>query len=134
MLSVSSLLSICRARIVLRILSSSGERPSGSTRALRSTLASAVASASVVGAWAASTAAGGMEERAARGGGLGGQHGGFDLLHDGGLAVRRVLFEGVEAEFDGFGDFFLAEFGADVGGALDDWGIGLVNGLGGFWQ
>ncbi len=58
-----------------------------------------------------------------RGGGLGGQHGGFDLLHDGGLAVGRVLLEGVEAEFDGFGDFFLAEFGADVGGALDDWRI-----------
>ena len=61
-----------------------------------------------------------------RGGGLGSQHGGLDLLHDGGLAVGRVMFEGVEAEVEGFGDFFLGEFGADVGGALDDWGIGLV--------
>lgn len=49
------------------------------------------------------------------------EHGGFHFLHDGGLFVWGVVFECVETEVYGLGDFLLAELAAYIGCTLDDY-------------
>ena len=49
-----------------------------------------------------------------------GEHGGFHFLQDCFMFIRGVVFECVEAEFNCFGDLFLAELAAHIRCSLDD--------------